>query len=93
MLCLDLNNSKEDHPPLCPHICLMSTQNGWLPLAKKLLMIFFPGAIQQPQRPTLHAEERPIELPNSEKVHAWHIAVTVILCLLVLICYFCLFLG
>lgn len=70
----------------------MSTQNGWLPIAKKLLMIFSSRAIKQPQRLTPHAEERPSELPNSEKMHARHVAVTVILCLLVLICYFCLFL-
>lgn len=43
-----------------------------LPIAKKLLMIFFSRAIKQPQRLTPHAEERPIELPNSEKVHARH---------------------
>lgn len=49
--CVDFNNSKEDHPPLRQHICLMSKQSGWFPLAKKLRKIsfFLPGAFRQPQ--------------------------------------------
>lgn len=41
VLCVDVNNSK-DLPPLRRHVCLMSTQNGWLHLAKKLPRLFSP---------------------------------------------------
>lgn len=41
VFCVDLNNSKEDHPPLRQHICLMSKQSGWFPSAKKLKIFFF----------------------------------------------------
>lgn len=48
---VDLNNSKEDHPPLHQHICLMSKRSGWFPSAEKLLKIFFffLGSFRQPQ--------------------------------------------
>lgn len=78
---VDLNNSKEDHPPLRQHICLMSKRSGWFPSAEKLLKIFFffPRIFQATTKPCPPTEDGPIELPHSEKSRARLFAVTVTL--------------